>query len=114
MAETLPRLREILQEIAARGETITYRELADALDVAPPHAIQRIGELLERAMQEDAAIGHPFLAAVVVSRTDGLPRRGFFEQARRLGRFQGDPDGPETRDYFAAEYRAVLSAWRGR
>lgn len=112
-AESLAALRDILEEVAARGTTITYRELADELDIASPHVIRQVGDLLERTMREDAAVGHPFLASVVVSQAEGLPRRGFFERARRLGRYQGDAEGPEARAYFESEYRAVLDAWRG-
>ena len=55
-------------------------------------------------MEEDAAAGHPFIAAMVVSRArDGLPALGFFETAARLGRFEGDPWGDEAAAYHAAE-----------
>lgn len=110
-AEQLSRVREILQEVAARGATITYRELADELDVGAPHVIQQVAGLLERTMREDAAVGEPFLAAVVVGRARGLPRHGFFEQARALGRFHGEPGGREAAEFHRDEYRAVVAAW---
>ena len=55
-------------------------------------------------MAEDAAAGHPFIAAMVVSRArDGLPALGFFEAAARLGRFDGDPWSAEAMAWHAAE-----------
>jgi hypothetical protein len=45
-------------------------------------------------MEEDAAADRPFIAALVISRVrGGLPAPGFFNCARRLGRFAGDPEG---------------------
>jgi hypothetical protein len=45
-------------------------------------------------MEEDAAADHPFIAALAISKArGGLPAPGFFDCARRLGRFAGDPDG---------------------
>lgn len=108
------RLREILAEVASRNETITYRELAEAMEWEPPGVIRRVASLLERTMGEDAEAGRPFAATVVVSQTEGLPRRGYFQRAAELGRFQGRPEGPEARAFFQEELRAALSYWDSR
>ncbi len=107
------RMREILSAVAARGTTVTYRELAGALDLEPPGVIRRVAALLEESMIEDARDGRPFLAAVVVSQAEGVPRRGFFERAAALGRFRGDPGGAAARDFFHAELDAARSFWSG-
>jgi hypothetical protein len=71
-------------------------QLAKALQILPPHAIHRMTEALERLMGEDAAAGRPFIAALAISKArGGLPAPGFFDCARRLGRFAGDPDGQD-------------------
>lgn len=111
--QRLAHARDILQEIAARGTTITYRELADELDIEPPNVIQQVARLLEWSMHEDAAVGHPFLASVVISQAEGMPRRGFFELAAALGRFQGNPDGSGAREFHAREHRAAVRLWGG-
>lgn len=97
------RLRELLQQVARDRGTITYAEAARELRLPPP-VIARIATLLEALMAEDAAAGHPFLAAVVVGRARaGLPAPGFFAAAARLGRFAGDPFGEEAVTWHRAE-----------
>jgi alpha-D-ribose 1-methylphosphonate 5-triphosphate synthase subunit PhnI len=64
------------------------REAANALQILPPHSIHRVTEALERLMEEDAAADRPFIAALAISKArGGLPGPGFFDCARRLGRF---------------------------
>lgn len=97
-------LRENLRTVAALGETLTYHQAARGIGLGPPHVIHSVTRLLEALMEEDAEQGHPFIAALVVSRArEGLPALGFFETAARLGRFEGDPFGEEGLAYHAAE-----------
>jgi hypothetical protein len=85
-----------------------------ALHISPPHSIHRVTEALEHLMEEDAAADHPFIAALVISRARGsLPAPGFFNCARRLGRFAGDPEGQDTWSFHAAELNAVFARWGG-
>ena len=107
-------LRANLRLVAGLGVTITYHQAARGLGLAPPHVIHSVTQLLEALMDEDAEAGHPFIAALVVSRArEGLPALGFFETARRLGRFSGDPFGEETIAYHAAEL-ALATAFHSR
>jgi hypothetical protein len=93
---------------------ITYQELANALQILPPHSIHRVTEALEHLMEEDAAADRPFIAALAISKArGGLPGPGFFDCARRLGRFAGDPDGQDARTFHAAELNAVVACWGG-
>ena len=65
-------------------------------------------------MEEDAAADRPFIAALVISKArGGLPARGFFDCARHLGRFAGDPDGQDAWSFHAAELNAVFARWGG-
>jgi len=58
--------------------------------------------------------GPPFIAALAISKArGGLPGPGFFDCARRLGRFAGDPDGQDARTFHAAELNAVFACWSG-
>jgi hypothetical protein len=80
----------------------------------PPHSIHRVTEALERLMEEDAAADRPFIAALAISKArGGLPAPGFFECARRLGRFTGDPDGQDAWSFHADELNAVFARWGG-
>lgn len=112
-SETLPqRVRAHLRHIAGRGTPITYKELADALAVTPPKSIHRVAEALEHLMREDAANGHPFIAALVISRArGGLPALGFFDTARRLRRFAGDLSGPEASAFHATALADAAAFW---
>lgn len=94
------RLEDRLAALAAAGETIAYGTLARDLGL-------RLGELtaaLETLMEEDAALGRPFRAAVLRQRLspDGLPAPGFFQKAADLGADVADPAG------FAADQRRRL------
>ena len=92
------RLRKHLQKIAGRRVPTTYQELAKALALTPPHRIYQVTEALEHLMAEDAATERPFIAAIAISKArGGLPAPGFFECARRLGRFAGDAAGISRR-----------------
>ena len=102
------RLREELLEQARTELPVTYKELADRLELPPPHTIHRITEALEQLMEEDVAAGRPLLAAFAVSKAQpGIPARGFFLKAQALGVFSGDPAGQEAFDFHARELRRV-------
>jgi hypothetical protein len=107
-------VRAFLETVAKRRIPITYQELAKALQILPPHSIHQVTEALERLMEEDAAADRPFIAALAISKArGGLPAPGFFDCARRLGRFAGDPDGQDARTFHAAELHAVFARWGG-
>ncbi len=106
---THARARAFLESAAKRRILVTYQELAEALHILPPHSIHRVTEALERLMEEDAAADRPFIAALAISKTrGGLPAPGFFDCARRLGRFG---DGQDARTFHAAELNAVFARW---
>ena len=108
---THARVRAYLENFARRRIPITYRALAKALQILPPHSIHRVTEALERLMEEDAAANRPFIAALAISTArGGLPAPGFFDCARRLGRFAGDPD---AWSFHAAELNSVFARWGG-
>jgi uncharacterized Zn-finger protein len=107
-----PRVRKYLQEIAGQASPITYLALGKALQLLAPQVIHRLTEALERLMTEDAAGGHPFIAALVISRVrGGLPARGFFDCATRLGRFHGDATGPAASSFHREEIKAAVAFW---
>lgn len=106
------RARDLLKDIAAQGTTITYQALAEQLAVRPPNRIHQVAMALEQLMHEDADGNRPFIAALVVSkRRHGLPAPGFFDLARRLGRFQDDPTESAMQAYHHVEHDAALAYW---
>ena len=109
----LPRLRAHLCDIAKNGSPVTYQALASALDLVPPNTIHQLTVALEALIQEDAAAARPLIAALVISKArGGLPAPGFFECAQRVGRFQGDPSGPEAPAFHATEFQRAVEFWR--
>jgi hypothetical protein len=63
-------------------------------------------------MAEDAATDRPFIAAIAISKArGGLPAPGFFDCARRLGRFAGDAAGLEAHAFHAREFNAAVAFW---
>jgi len=113
--ETLTRrLRAHLQALATLRLPITYRDVAKAMQLSPPHTIHQVTEALEQLMAEDAAADRPFIAAMVISKwRGGLPAPGFFDCAARLGRFAGNATGPDARVFYAGEFNAVLGGLLG-
>ncbi|WP_411288683.1 hypothetical protein [Phenylobacterium sp.] len=108
------RARAFLEEVAKRRTPLVYQELAKALQILPPHSIHQVTEALERLMEQDAAADRPFIAALAISKLrGGLPAPGFFDCARRLGRFAGDAHGQDARTFHAAELNAVFARWGG-
>ena len=106
------RLRAHLQALAALRVPITYRDVAKAMLLSPPHTIHQVTEALEQLMAEDAAARRPIIAAMVVSKwRNGLPAPGFFDCAARLGRFAGDATGPNARAFYAGEFNASVALW---
>ena len=108
----VPRLRAHLEKIAVQRVPMAYQELAKALALTPPNTIHQVTEALEHLMAEDAATDRPFIAAIAISKErGGLPAPGFFDCARRLGRFAGDEAGPEAWAFHAREFNAAVSFW---
>lgn len=109
-----PRSRSYLCRIAAgRAVPITYQALAKALELSPPNTIHQLTVALEYLIEEDAAAARPLIAALVVSKArHGLPAPGFFDCARRVGRFDGDPSGSDDPAFYAAEFKKAVEFWR--
>lgn len=107
------RIREYLCEIAGIAQPVTYQALAKALEILPPNTIHQLTVALERLIEEDAAAARPLIAALVISKArSGLPAPGFFECAKRVGRFQGDPLGPEPQAFYETEFNNAVEFWR--
>jgi len=81
MGRVLPRLREVLADVAGRQATITYGELATALDHA--YLQQGLGPVLDVLAVDCARRGEPRLDALVVTRSRGEVGPGFDGDAPR-------------------------------
>jgi hypothetical protein len=96
-----------LAELAALDQTTTYGKLARDLGLTGPATIARLTAALVALMEEDAAQGHPFRAALLSGRlARDLPAQGFFDKATALGRYNGED--PAT---YVAKERATLHSF---
>lgn len=107
-ADLPARVRAHLEALTPGRVPVTYRDLANALGLRPPHTIHRLTTALEATMHEDAAAGRPLIAALVVSKTGaGLPQAGFFELAAALGRLPAEPEA--ARAAYRREFEAAVA-----
>jgi len=103
------RVRAHLERLTPAEVPVTYRDLASALGLEPPHTIHRLTLALEATMREDVAAGRPLIAALVVSRRgERLPQDGFFELAAALGRLPALRDAAEAA--YAREFERAVAA----
>lgn len=105
------RLRSVLEQVRRERRTMTYLQVADALDVEPPHRIHKTARLVEMLLKEDVDAGRTPLAALVVSKArDGLPAPGFFDRARRLGIYNGGDPATFHRSLLDQLFRSTENA----
>jgi hypothetical protein len=101
-------LLPILDRVAARGDTITYAELAREAGIRPPHSIHRTAEALEEILRADYAATRPLRAAVAVSaKRGGIPAPGFFQLAGEIGLYFGPDSGPQAAAFHALELKRL-------
>lgn len=111
-SELTQRVRDLLCNTAKQSPPVTYQSLAKTLELSPPNTILQLTDALERLIAEDIAAGRPLIAALVISRArGGLPAPGFFECARRLGRFPDTLCDTEDKALYAAEFDRAVDFW---
>ncbi|MGB0902123.1 hypothetical protein [Halocynthiibacter sp.] len=102
-----PHVRAYLCSLSCHETPVTYQALTKALQLSPPNTIRQLTMALECLIEEDAATGHPLIAALVISKTrGGLPAPGFFDSAERAGRHHEDP-----REFHAREFENAVKFW---
>ena len=78
--------RIILTTLAPYGHCITYKEMADRLDITESPVISSVAKILEKLIEDDVALSKPILSSLVVQKsTKKIPRLGFFEKLHSLG-----------------------------
>lgn len=87
----------LLEKQAALGQTLTYREFANALGICSPPIIKTCTDLLETLMAQDCHLNQPILAALVVQQgRSRIPRLGFYQTLSSLNLYNGQPEGDEA------------------
>ena len=102
-------IRAYLNGLPIKELPITYGQLARAMGLNTPGSIAKVTQALEETMAEDARIGAPFVAALVISKASGtIPARGFFDQAHKVGR--GVQAGEDSETFYKREFNAAIAA----
>ena len=97
-------LEKLLIDAAKKRQTLTYKQVAQALELQPPNTIHQATECLEALMRKHARSETPQLASLVISRArDGLPAPGFFMLLHELGLYKGSVDGEDARTFHEGE-----------
>lgn len=99
---------------AARAETtVRYAEIAHMAGLTTDTQPERneLGRILGSISQQEHSQGRPLLSVVVVSATDGVASRGFFNLARDLGLLSSTGEMDEL-TFFANELKATFAYWR--
>ncbi len=93
--ELQQRLRNHLESYARKGETISYRQLAELAEIPSPQVIRQLTDLLESIIREDHAAGiKSSVASLAVSQAvPAIPRAGYFILLRELGIYNGAVEG---------------------
>lgn len=93
--------QSVLRYLIKRHATISYEELAEAIDMAPDGGFVRI---LATVARQDKNEGRPITTAIVVGK-GGMPSSGFFDHAERQSWFdpwdyagRSPDEGPEMTD----------------
>ena len=85
---------ERLVKAARAREFVHYGELAKMLgiDMDNPHFGALVGKVLGQISEDEVAAGRPMISAIVVSKDDMLPGRGFFNLGQELHRVERGED----------------------
>jgi hypothetical protein len=99
----------LVQAARARG-FVHYGELAKMLgiDMDNPHFGALVGKVLGQISEDEVAAGRPMISAMVVSRDDMLPGKGFFKLGQEL--HQVDP-GEDEIAFAIRQIRRVHEYW---
>jgi DNA-binding Lrp family transcriptional regulator len=101
--ELQQRLRDHLESLAKKGETISYRQLAELAEIPTPQVIRHLTELLENIIREDHAESiNASVASLAVSQAaPAMPRAGYFMLLRKLGVYSGPNEGEQAEVFHA-------------
>jgi len=103
---------ELVKAARSRG-TITYQELADLIGfpIIGDYMGTELGHLLGEISEDQDQLKRPMLSTVAV-KVDGLPGKGFFDLAKKLGKYSGDDDKHERHRFWEAETNRVYDLWK--
>ena len=109
MNEIHKAIRGILDQLAIKQSTISYKSLADCVGITSPGQIKKITDILETLIIEDHNENRPLIGALVTGR-NGLPGRGFFQLCKKINRYFGPDTGPQALVFHELEKKLVYNS----
>lgn len=108
-----PAVHGTLVEAARARGFVHYSELARMLgiDMDNPHFGAQVGRILGEISTDEVANGRPMLSAIVVSKDDMLPGKGFFKLGQELHQVQ---PGEDEVAFAIRQIRLVHEYWATR
>lgn len=108
-------IHEQLKQVAKQRATTTYGKVAPLaeLDMSIAGDRYRIAQILDEINEYEVGQGHPMISVIVVKSETQRPGQGFFECARKLGRYDGSSES-EALEFFVKELNAVHDFWANR
>jgi len=102
----------LVQAARSRG-TVTYQELADLIGfpIIGDYMGTELGHLLGEISEDQDHLKRPMLSTVAV-KVDGLPGKGFFDLAKKLGKYSAGEDKKEQHRFWEAEANRVYDLWK--
>jgi len=102
-------LRTLLKSYIANRQTVDYRTVANLLGFRPPNTIGQTTALLEACQEDDALLGKPQIACVVIQKTgQPYPRPGFYQKLTELNIYQGPEKGAQALMWHQNELEKVF------
>ena len=99
---------EELRKVAKSGGITHYSDIAPLVGLNP--MAPRIPQILESICRHENQAGRPLLSAIVVSKKNGRPGKGFFDLAKGMGLHnRGDDDR-----FWVQELQRVHDHWSSR
>lgn len=102
---------ELINAARSRG-TATYQRIAEimGLPLKGSHMGREVGDLIGTISANEVEHNRPMLSAVVVN-VQGVPGEGFYDWAKKLGRFNPN-DYADEKDFWRQEMEAVYATWK--
>jgi hypothetical protein len=99
---------ELITAAKYRG-TVTYQEIAQimGLPLSGNHMSREVGWILGEISAYELENGRPMLSAIAVG-VNGKPGQGYFEWARKLGRWTTEDEWA----FWESECKAVYETWK--
>lgn len=99
-----------LTDVARRGTTVSYAELATAgdLDAGDPDDMAILVKELEAIAEHETAAGRPLLVVLVTGAGTNMPGKGLFKWARKRKIDRGEDD----MTFFVREMKRVHDHWK--